>query len=68
MVGWLLGVGLGSIFIRHYKLRPVQVCYLMAGSSLIMSACFFSVIGMGCAKQLLIGVDDVLDPYLNSNT
>ncbi|OQV15394.1 Solute carrier organic anion transporter family member 4C1 [Hypsibius exemplaris] len=58
-----LGIAIGSLIIRHFKLRPKNVCLLMAASSFIASACYFSVIGMGCEKQYIIGVDDVSDPY-----
>ncbi|OQV15393.1 Solute carrier organic anion transporter family member 4C1 [Hypsibius exemplaris] len=61
--GWLVGVSLGSIFIRYFKLCPRQICYVMATCSLLGSACFFAVMALGCDKEPIVGVDDVLDPY-----
>ncbi|GAV05450.1 hypothetical protein RvY_15583 [Ramazzottius varieornatus] len=58
-----LGILLGSFLIRRFKFSPKQVCYMMAASSLIGSICYFSVIGMGCEKEDVLGIDDVANPY-----
>ncbi|OWA52226.1 Solute carrier organic anion transporter family member 5A1 [Hypsibius exemplaris] len=63
VLGMMIGVGLGSMFVRHFKLSPRRIGYVMAACSFLGATCFFSVTGLGCSQDHIIGVDDVAEPY-----
>ena len=62
-VAGVCGIAFGSLIIRYFRLRPRSVCLMMASASLVASACYFSVLGLGCDRQNIVGVDDVANPY-----
>ena len=58
-----IGIAVGGLITKRFKLRPQQVTYFMITSSVIGAICYFSAIAMGCDMQNIVGVDGVPDPY-----
>ncbi|OQV24440.1 Solute carrier organic anion transporter family member 3A1 [Hypsibius exemplaris] len=51
-----LGIAIGSTLIKRLKFAPRHVSMMTIVSAVIASACYFSVIGMGCDTPDIVGI------------
>ncbi|XP_055338443.1 solute carrier organic anion transporter family member 3A1-like [Paramacrobiotus metropolitanus] len=62
-----IGIFVGSWLIKFFKMEPRHVQIMTAIAAVIGAASYFIVIAFGCENQIIVGIDDVDDPYNLTN-